>query len=108
MNTRPGLWPLSWSAVNNAVEALEGRGHVFIKLDGDQNHAILTIADNGKGIDPKVLPNLMKEGASFGKPDGNGLGLYHAKKTMDSMGGTIEIGSVKGRGTVVKLHVPFS
>jgi signal transduction histidine kinase len=48
----------------------------------------------------------MQKGATFGKPLGNGLGLYHAKEVITSWGGTIEILSKVDIGTSVQLYLP--
>ncbi|MBF0103926.1 MAG: HAMP domain-containing histidine kinase [Deltaproteobacteria bacterium] len=92
--------------INNAIEAVEGDGRVLITFHTQGNHALLCVADNGKGIDPSILPLLMQEGATFKKDHGNGLGLYHARQAVTSWGGLIKIESNAGRGTVVHMQIP--
>ena len=92
--------------VNNAVEALEGKGAIALSLHGDPHHVFVTITDNGKGIPPEILPKLMQRGKTFGKEGGSGLGLAHAKEMVESWGGRVEIVSEMGKGTTLKLILP--
>jgi signal transduction histidine kinase len=63
----------------------------------------ITIADSGRGIQPEILPQLMRRGFTFGKAYGNGLGLYHAKTTLERWQGEIHIDSQWGVGTTARL-----
>ncbi|OGR80542.1 MAG: hypothetical protein A2X32_00900 [Elusimicrobia bacterium GWC2_64_44] len=92
--------------VNNAVEVLGENGSVRLGLSHDDNSVLLTVADTGKGISPQVLAKLGARGATFGKADGYGLGLYHARTAVESWGGTLEIGSQEGKGTTVTVKLP--
>jgi hypothetical protein len=92
--------------IDNAVEASGENGRIRICLQPSSENFILSIEDNGKGIPPDILPQLMQKGATFGKPNGSGLGLYHAFQTLKSWDGTLSIDSKVGRGTVVHLRLP--
>lgn len=92
--------------IDNAVDALETKGAVHIGLRPFASSALITIEDNGKGIAPEILPLLMEKGASFGKDQGNGLGLFHAKQSLEGVGGKIQITSEVGRGTCVQVVLP--
>lgn len=89
--------------INNSFEAMVGSGVIKVSLEA-KNHAIICrVSDNGKGISEKILPKLMEEGSTFGKERGNGLGLSHAKKVVEAWGGSIQLESQLGTGTVVTL-----
>ncbi|MEW5727738.1 MAG: ATP-binding protein, partial [Pseudomonadota bacterium] len=68
-------------------------------------------ADTGIGIDPRHHAKAM---ASFGQVDsglsrrheGLGLGLPLSRRLMEMHGGTLELDSTPGRGTVVTLRFP--
>lgn len=95
--------------VDNALEAsadLLSGVQIHCQFEGEQ--ARIFVRDSGCGIAPDVLPCLMKERATFGKSDGNGLGLFHASALLQKMGGRIEIESALGVGTTVTLIVPHS
>lgn len=92
--------------INNSVEAIEGIGQISITLSNVGDQVEVAITDTGKGIPGSILPQLMKKGASFGKEGGTGLGLYHAKETVESWGGAIHLESREGTGTTVRLLFP--
>ncbi len=93
--------------LNNAVESLGEGGYVEIDLSVNVNdYLILTITDNGKGIPAHVLPSLGKKGFSYGKKEGNGLGVYAAKKCIREHNGLFKLSSKAGSGTKVVLTLP--
>ncbi|MBO9668416.1 MAG: sensor histidine kinase [Bdellovibrio sp.] len=95
--------------LNNAVEASpESEASISLSLlERDQNW-ILQVMDNGCGIPEEVLPELMAEGMSFGKENGNGLGLFDARKALTAIGGDLQLRSRVGVGTQVILVFPKS
>ena len=72
-------------------------------LDGS---VLIEVKDNGKGIPPEVLAKLGQKGETYGKAGGNGLGLYHARTTIEGWGGSFKIESVPGKGTAVLITLP--
>jgi len=66
----------------------------------------ITISDTGQGIPADVLPRLFQRGETYGKKTGSGLGLYHARQTIEAFGGSITIQSETGQGTVVTIKLP--
>lgn len=93
--------------VNNAVESLPNhQGRVKIKLQRESGFSVLSVEDNGRGIPSEILPKLGSRGATFNKEGGTGLGLSHAKSTVESWGGSLEIHSTMGIGTTVKVFLP--
>jgi signal transduction histidine kinase len=68
---------------------------------------IVTIEDNGIGIDKEYLPKIFD---MFFKTDdkgkGSGLGLYITKEAVIKLNGLISVESQKGVGTTFKLVLP--
>lgn len=91
---------------NNALEAVGAAGTVVIGTELEGTNIAVRVTDDGPGIPPDVLPKLGQRGATFGKEGGNGLGLWHAKTTVESWGGRLEIESEVGKGTTVRLILP--
>jgi hypothetical protein len=89
--------------IDNAVESLDEEGRVSIGVYDEGEKNIVSIADNGRGIPKQYLPRITEQGFTFGKPRGCGLGLYHARTTVEAMGGSLEIQSTEGSGTVINL-----
>lgn len=92
--------------LNNAIESLSGAGRVAVRLFGDEAWCVLEVCDTGCGIPSDKLKVLGQRGASFGKEEGSGLGLYHAFETIRSWGGTISIRSQVNAGTQVEVRLP--
>lgn len=92
--------------LNNASESIESSGSIRITLKNEADRIVIRVVDDGKGIPQDVLPSLMAEGKTFGKVNGNGLGLSHAKKSIELWGGSIRLESILGKGTTVVLSIP--
>ncbi len=94
--------------INNAIEALPSKGTVLLRIYNKNNLTHLNISDNGKGISPSILDQLGQYGVTYNKPSGSGLGLYHAKKTMEEFDGKLKITSELNKGTEVTLIFPHT
>lgn len=94
--------------INNAVEAIGNSGRVLIGLKGSSSRVIVTITDDGTGIDPDLLPRLGQRGLTAGKAGGLGLGVHHAKSDAVAWGGDLTIDSAQGKGTTVTISLPRS
>jgi anti-sigma regulatory factor (Ser/Thr protein kinase) len=97
--------------INNSIEAFpEGKGRVTVGIRGYKDVVQIIISDNGKGIPASVLAKLGERGVSHGKESsgtsGSGLGVYHAKSTVESCGGKFEIQSREGQGTMIQIQLP--
>lgn len=95
--------------LNNSIEAApEKEAQIDVSLLERDDCWLLQVMDNGCGIPEEVLPQLMNEGVSHGKENGNGLGLFDARKALQSMGGDLQMRSRVGVGTQVILVFPKS
>jgi signal transduction histidine kinase/CheY-like chemotaxis protein len=94
--------------INNSAEAIKEQGNIQIAAAGRGNKLEIVISDDGPGIPADIKSKLFNHGATFGKPGGQGLGLYLAKRTMESLGGSIEISSPDEGGTRVLLSLPLT
>lgn len=66
----------------NAVDAMEGAGHITIEVADAPGKAIIEVTDTGKGIRKKDLGNVFKPGFTT-KKRGWGLGLSLAKRIVE-------------------------
>jgi signal transduction histidine kinase len=71
------------------------------------DRAIVLIADRGAGIDPADLPRVFDPYFTT-RRGGTGLGLAIAKNIVDGLGGAISVTSVPGRGTEMRIDLPFT
>lgn len=94
--------------LNNAIEASEDRkGPITVEVRVYPLFVDIIIEDKGKGIPEKVLAEIGQEGFSFGKK-GTGLGVFHAKSMLRSLGGTFDVASTLRVGTKVSMRIPKS
>jgi two-component system nitrogen regulation sensor histidine kinase NtrY len=91
--------------VRNALQAMENKGVIRMTAAGVGDSVLVTIADSGPGIPEEVKAKLFEPNFST-KTEGMGLGLAIVKKTIDDLGGTIELVSAPGRGTTVSILLP--
>jgi signal transduction histidine kinase len=99
--------------LTNSIEAFDGRvgkKQIAIRISQTQDQLKIAIEDSGRGIAPHVLPRIGKTGFSFGKKDSEsgrrGLGLADAVETLTSWGGSLEIRSELGQGTIATISLP--
>ncbi len=74
----------------------------------DSDEVLISISDNGKGIDPEVMPRLFTKFAtkSF---DGTGLGLYISKSIIEAHGGKIWANNnADGKGATFSFSLPLA
>ena len=78
---------------------------ITISLDKTEDGPLLTVRDNGRGIDlEKHRNSLFGMYKTFhGNEDSKGIGLYITKNQVESMGGTIDVESGIDCGTEFKL-----
>lgn len=89
--------------VINAVQAVEGKGTVTVRVGQDARDVTIAVHDRGPG-----LPNAGDIFQPFftTKINGTGLGLAVVKQTAEAHGGTVEARSANGEGTIVTLRLP--
>jgi signal transduction histidine kinase len=76
----------------------------------DLEIALLRVQDRGRGIPAEELPRVFERfyrGSNVGElTTGSGLGLAVARQIVEQHGGTIDIDSRPGGGTIVSLRLP--
>ncbi|MBL9215812.1 MAG: GAF domain-containing protein [Opitutaceae bacterium] len=104
--------------MQNAVQAMDGRPGgtlaVRFELRPDAAHPLVcvTVADNGPGIEPALLPHIFEPftttkstGERRGK-HGMGLGLAIVKRIVQHHHGEIHAASKPGQGTTFRVYLP--
>lgn len=93
--------------INNAIESCHREeALVGVQLSRVEGKVRIQVIDNGCGISEEQLKVIGNEGISFGKQNGNGLGIFDAKSSLQSCGGELKIESRQNLGTQVTLIVP--
>ncbi|MER3523826.1 MAG: hypothetical protein C4326_07085 [Ignavibacteria bacterium] len=94
--------------VNNSVEAFPA-ATLTLKTDFDStaNVVVLTVSDNGPGIDETILDRIFVEKVTT-KVDGHGYGLPICKHIVETHGGTIAAESKRGEGACFVITFPVA
>jgi signal transduction histidine kinase len=102
-----GLERVVANLVLNACEAVDpGSGQIVITTTGDRVNLRIGIWDNGPGIPPAIQNSLFQPFVSYGKGQGNGLGLAIAKNIVEDHGGTIHRDEGCAIGTLFEITIP--
>jgi signal transduction histidine kinase len=97
--------------LQNAIAYTDRKGRISLSADGDKKQAVIQIRDNGSGIDSEDLPRVFNRfdrvtEAGVRGEAALGLGLPLTRQFIEAHGGTVELESKKGEGTVVTLRIP--
>lgn len=97
--------------ISNSVKFSPAPVQITAAARKQEGSVIITITDNGTGIEPEILPHIF-ERFYRGDPShnrnagGSGLGLSIAKVIMDVMHGSISAGNASEGGAVLTLTLP--
>ena len=91
----------------NAVSFTPEDGTISLSLRENDGKAAISVTDTGAGIAPEDLPRVFDRGFT-NRPDGSGegLGLFIVRATALEHGGTVEVRSQLGMGSVFTLRLP--
>ena len=97
--------------VGNAIQAMEGKpeGAEGIRVRTmrlDSRLAAITVSDNGAGIAAADLPRVFDPYFTT-RRTGTGIGLAISRNIIEGLGGRITVASEPGRGTDVRIELPF-
>jgi signal transduction histidine kinase len=97
--------------LQNAIAYTDRKGRISLAADGDKKQAVIRISDNGSGIDAQDLPRVFNRfdrvaEAGVRGEAALGLGLPLTQQFIEAHGGTVELESKKGEGTIVILTIP--
>ncbi|WP_347330093.1 XrtA/PEP-CTERM system histidine kinase PrsK [Marinimicrobium locisalis] len=93
--------------IKNALEATPDEGRVHVTLRCDQRDAVVTIEDNGSGMDWDFIHNrLFKPFETTKSGKGMGIGVYLSREYINELNGTLNVISAVGEGTTVTVTLP--
>jgi len=98
--------------IRNAVDhGIEKRGKVTIEIASHDDLVLLTVTDDGRGIDPSLISRIFEPGFStagkISESSGRGVGLDAVKTSVEELGGTVNVRSAPGQGTSFELTLPI-
>ena len=99
-----------WNLLINAAQAIGDGGSIGISAapgTGDQSdEVIIRVSDTGTGIANEHLENIFDPFFTT-KTDGTGLGLAIVYRIIEDLGGSIDVKSEPGKGTIFTIRLPF-
>ncbi|HEX2970422.1 MAG TPA: GAF domain-containing sensor histidine kinase [Bacteroidales bacterium] len=106
------LFSIFRNTLSNALKyrSEERKLSIDIQSRYEGKYAVLTISDNGTGIDMKTYgKDLFKPFKRFNQQiEGSGIGLHLIKNIVTKNGGKVEVESQSGTGTTFKIYlVPY-
>jgi signal transduction histidine kinase len=96
--------------LRNAVAYTDEGGRLLLKASGTDEEAIVTVTDNGPGIEPEdqaqVFARFHRSGSTARGDAALGLGLPLTRQFIEAHGGKVELQSIPGEGTSVTITIP--
>jgi putative PEP-CTERM system histidine kinase len=93
--------------IRNAQDASDSKGAITIDVHRDEASAVLTVTDNGSGMDAEfVRERLFRPFDSTKGSKGMGMGAYQVREYVRMLGGRVEVQSSPGKGTRFSISLP--
>ena len=96
--------------LRHAIAETPQGGRVLLHTDGNAGRARVVVSDNGAGMDADAVAHAFDRFAQAGIATGGeralGLGLPLAKQFVEAHGGSVELVSEPGQGTLVTVELP--
>ncbi len=97
--------------LTNAVKYCHKEPEIDITTEPGDRKLIITISDNGPGIDKEHLSHIFEKfyripTGDIHKTKGLGLGLYYVKRIANAHGGEVNVFSKTGKGTTFVIEIP--
>jgi signal transduction histidine kinase len=95
--------------LKNSIQAIAQQGRVNVRLRWDllRNRVHLLVKDDGRGIEDEDLDRIFNPFFTT-RTKGTGLGLSMVKKIVDAHGGSIEVESTVGEGSLFVVDLPIT
>jgi PAS domain S-box-containing protein len=95
--------------LSNAIKFSPGKSQIWVHVHDLEESVRIEIKDEGIGISKEDLIKIFEpfeRGKNTKGIQGTGLGLSIVKKAVDLMGGTIDVSSNQGKGSVFLVTIP--
>lgn len=94
--------------VGNAIRYSPEASQVWVRVDCESDQAMVTVADQGHGLDEQQQDKVFEKFERLGRSgdNGSGLGLYISRRIARAMDGDLTVESAPGQGARFTLSVP--
>ena len=93
--------------VQNAFDATDVTGRVWLRLDRSRGQAMIEVGDTGHGMSDEFVRERLFKPFQTTKKAGMGIGAYESFQYVQELGGKIEVNSELDRGTIVTMLLPL-
>lgn len=93
--------------VQNAFDATDVAGRVWLNLDRLSDMARIVVGDTGQGMSQDFIRNRLFKPFQTTKQAGMGIGAYESFQYVQELGGRIVVDSEPGQGTRVEIRLPL-
>ena len=105
------LKEILFNLLSNGIKFTPARGEVILRVWREKRQVVMQVEDTGIGITQQEMPLLFekfKQLENFRQrtQGGTGLGLALTRKLVELHGGTIEVESASGQGSVFTVYLP--
>ena len=90
----------------NALEVMPDGGRISVGAGEDQGRVVLTIADNGPGLDKETAHRIFEPGFTSSGGEFRGIGLAGSRQLLKCFDGRLDVGSDQGPGAQFLLDLP--
>jgi CheY-like chemotaxis protein len=100
--------------LNNAAKFTDTGGHITVTAHRQEDDVVVSIRDNGRGIDPEMVPRVFdlfsQADQSVGRSrEGLGIGLSLVKGLVELHGGSVRVSSAgPGQGSEFTVRLPLT
>ncbi len=108
------LEQIIWNLLNNSVKFTPKGGQITVRLEEDASHVVLTVSDNGQGIDASFLPHIFQifrqaDSGTNRAQAGMGIGLAVVQQLVELHGGSVTAHSAgSNKGAMFTIRLPRS
>lgn len=97
--------------IENAAKYSSEGSPIFISAEVARGELVTSVADRGVGVDDfermMIFDKFYRGQGQRYRVQGTGMGLAIAKSIVEAHGGTIEVTSQQGQGSVFSFHLPL-
>ena len=93
--------------IQNAVEATGPSGMIRVRARRDGPQALIEVEDNGKGMSEDFMRSQLFRPFVSTKAHGMGIGTFESREYVRELGGSLDVRSREGAGTVFTIRLPL-